>query len=929
MDFKNVPKKYRPIPFWSWNEKLNTEETKRQVREMDSVGIGGFFMHARGGLQTKYMGEEWFENVEAAVEAAEELGMRPWAYDENGWPSGFGNGVVNGLGVEYQQKYLRMEDEPEHADTAICKCGEHYFYYEVNPYYVDTLDKKVIAKFIESTYQPYYEKYGRRVEGFFTDEPQVSRSGIPWSFVFEEEYARRYGENILESLEQLFLPVGEFKKTRVKFWKMVTALFSEAYMKQIYDWCDERGMKLTGHLVLENNPECQLYSNGACMPHYEYFHIPGMDWLGRNINSHLVPLQVSSVAEQLGKEAVISETYAMCGHNVSFAELKGIYEWQMVRGINLLCQHLEGYSIRGIRKRDYPPAMYLQQPWWAEYDKFNDAMSREGMILKEGRHQVDVLLLHPQTTAWVLYDAGPKEGMRDLDRNLVRAIHNLERKHIEFHMGDETLMERHGKVENGKLVIGRQSYSVVVDPGCQALFENTEKLLEEFKQAGGKVVTVDDVLFNDVIDNPAITYTKRSYDDFNVHFFVNTSGNREVGTVAVKGKKLDIYTGELEAFSGVHEFEPWGSLMVVEPKAAQAENGAEAAEAQECKCACEAGKEAAAHDKTIEEAAEIQPANLIQPAGKFHITESTPNSLTLDKCDYYFDGVLQEANGYVLNICERANELGRAVKLHQDYHVEAAYIPENLYLVCETPEKFHISVNGVEIKQQVEGYFVDKSFQKLDIAKYMQIGENTISFDCDFKQPDELYENLKKAKIFESEKNKLAYDMEIEAVYLVGDFCLKTEGEWTNLENKAVRYHGKFVIDAPKREVEIKNLEQQGYPFFCGSMTLEGELDIQGENPILDIDWKGINALRVEINGIEKVLLTDNRLSLAEFGVEGLTRVKFTFFNNLRNLLGPHHRAEGEVFAVGPGSFFKEVCVWTGKKAAPWHDDYCFVEMGL
>ena len=53
MDFKNVDKKYRPIPFWSWNEKLDVEETKRQIRIMDDAGIGGYFMHARGGLATE------------------------------------------------------------------------------------------------------------------------------------------------------------------------------------------------------------------------------------------------------------------------------------------------------------------------------------------------------------------------------------------------------------------------------------------------------------------------------------------------------------------------------------------------------------------------------------------------------------------------------------------------------------------------------------------------------------------------------------------------------------------------------------------------------------------------------------------------------------------------------------------------------------
>ena len=102
---KIIPKKYRPIPFWSWNEKLDTNETKRQIKMMNDVGMGGFFMHARGGLQTEYMENEWFENVAASVEEAKECGMDAWGYDENGWPSGFGSGLVNGLGEKYQQKY--------------------------------------------------------------------------------------------------------------------------------------------------------------------------------------------------------------------------------------------------------------------------------------------------------------------------------------------------------------------------------------------------------------------------------------------------------------------------------------------------------------------------------------------------------------------------------------------------------------------------------------------------------------------------------------------------------------------------------------------------------------------------------------------------------------------------------------------------------
>ena len=910
MDFKNIPKKYRPIPFWSWNEKLDTKETAEQIDKMNSVGIGGFFMHARGGLQTEYMGEEWFKNVKTAAESAEKHEMGAWAYDENGWPSGFGNGLVNGLGIEYQQKYLRIS-KSEPSENVICKSGEHWFYFDVNPFYVDVLNEKAVKKFIDVAYKPYYEKYGNKIEGLFTDEPQMSRLGIPWSFVFKDEYGKKYGEDLYEHLESLLLPVGNYKDIRIKFWKMVTDLFSQSFMKQIYDQCSEWGVKFTGHLVLEETLLSQLTANGACMPHYEYMHIPGMDWLGRKIYDCLTPIQVSSVAEQLGKEQVVSETFALCGHNVSFAELKGIYEWQMLHGINLLCQHLEGYSIRGIRKRDYPPAMYYQQPWWSEYEKFNNAMSREGMILSKGKKNVDVLVIHPQTTAWTMYDEefgpevtesknpGIKRPIDEINNRLLNVIKTLEKKHITYHLGDETIMERHARIENGMLIIGKQSYTHVITSCCEVMLPFTEKLLSELEKSGGKIVTADELPVNDITDNEEITYTKREFDDYTVHYFVNTSSERKTAKFTVSGKRLDIYTGELFGFAGTHEFEPWGSLMIID-------------------------------DGTVTPVQALESVKTIRPEGNFAIAEPIQNSLTLDRCDYYFDGELQEKDGYVLNICERANALGRKVQIHQDYHIKINDIPKTLHLACETPEIFQISVNGEKIDKVICGYFRDKSFKTLDITKHIKEGDNTISFDCDFVQSEEFYKNLKNAYAFESEKNKLVYDMEIEAIYLLGDFSLKTQDEWMQLENKAVRYNGGFEIVMPKKSINIKNIEQQGYPFFCGEMCIEGEIDITGENPVLELDLKGINAVRVEINGKTKVMLTDNRMPLLDFGASGKTKIKLTLINNLRNLLGPHHLAKGESTQVMPAQFFKEPCIWNpDARAEDWCDGYCFVETGI
>lgn len=119
------------------------------------------------------------------------------------------------------------------------------------------------------------------------------------------------------------------------------------------------------------------------------------------ISSPIVPKQVGSAAAQLGKKHVLTESFALTGWDVTFEELKWIAEWQFVNGVNLICQHLQGYSIRGFRKRDYPPSLFIQQNWWEKYSRFNDYISRLGVLLTSGIEDVDVLVIHPIRSAWV------------------------------------------------------------------------------------------------------------------------------------------------------------------------------------------------------------------------------------------------------------------------------------------------------------------------------------------------------------------------------------------------------------------------------------------------------------------------------------------------------------------------------------------------
>jgi len=903
MDFKNVEKKYRPIPFWSWNEKLDTKETARQVDLMDKAGMGGFFMHARGGLQTEYMSDEWFDNVDTCVEEAKKRGMKAWAYDENGWPSGSANGEVCRLGAEYQQKHLRMEKGEGDTPTTICNTGGYHFYYEPNEFYIDVLSKKAVAEFIKKAYKPYCDRYGRDIAGFFTDEPQICRDAFAWSFEYPQAYKEMYGEDLLPRLPELFLEIGDYKNTRIKFWKMTTDLFSQNYAKQIYDYCEENGVKFTGHLNGEESLVSQLKNLGSALPHYEYFHIPGMDWLGRDIYRCLTPYSVGSAAAQLGKEQVISETFALCGHNVSFGELKGIYEWQMAHGINLLCQHLQGYSTRGLRKRDYPPAMYIQQPWWREYDHFNYAMSLEGKLFSQGKEDCDVLLIYPMTTAWSMYN-GQQSGEKliwELNERLLCQIDALNQKHILFHLGDETIIQRHGRVENGRFVIGEQSYSKVIRMDDTILLDNTEKLLKEFTNQGGWVASSDAELeANDITDNPNITYAKRVFDDFNMHFFLNITKEKQLLKTDAGCERLNILTGETEPFIGECTLEPNESALIIGDYRAA--------------CIGYIGTE---------------PTSII-PDGKWQIKSCTHNALTLDRCDYYFDGELIEKDAYVLDIQVNACNLYRKVNIRCDWEVQVEDIPEEVYLGIETPEIFNIYANGNPVDKTPCGSFTDQSIVMLDIKKHLKQGTNIITTVCDFQQSDETYKTYKLLSGFEGIKNRFTYDMEIEPMYLVGRFGVKDTAEIQKLDRNAERMKKAFAITRMPEEIYPDEIQAQGFRFFAGEITLSKKITLDDTNKQLCLSKKGINAIKVRANGKKEHLLLWEPLTVDLSGdlKTGENHIEITLINNLRNLMGPHHLEE-ESYNVGPASFYKNNHIWKGWPPRVWDDDYVFVETGI
>ncbi|MBQ7901392.1 MAG: hypothetical protein IJ365_05450, partial [Clostridia bacterium] len=249
--------------------------------------------------------------------------------------------------------------------------------------------------------------------------------------------------------------------------------------------------------------------------------------------------------------------------------------------------------------------------------------------------------------------------------------------------------------------------------------------------------------------------------------------------------------------------------------------------------------------------------------------------------------------------------------------------------VAETPELFDFYVNGEKVDKTDCGYFRDKSFRKMDIAKHVKLGENKIVVDIDFEQSQQVYDNLEKSMIFESEKNKLTFDMEIEQIYLVGDFAVDMEGEFEELEGNAFRFGGKYIIAQPRKQITLENIERQGFANFAGEITVEKKFDAMDSNMMLDFEKQGINVIKAKVNGkeISQFMWEPFTADLSDIVTCGTNTIELTLINNLRNMQGPFHLALGENVHVGPYTFQQEKCVWG--PGNEWNDNYCLVNVTI
>ena len=106
--FARPSAEYRGAPLWSWNDRLETDRLLRQVDSLSEMGMGGFTMHCRVGLDTEYMGQDFLEATRKCAERAAEKDMLACLYDDDRWPSGCAGGLVTRDNPEFGVHHILL-----------------------------------------------------------------------------------------------------------------------------------------------------------------------------------------------------------------------------------------------------------------------------------------------------------------------------------------------------------------------------------------------------------------------------------------------------------------------------------------------------------------------------------------------------------------------------------------------------------------------------------------------------------------------------------------------------------------------------------------------------------------------------------------------------------------------------------------------------
>jgi hypothetical protein len=502
-----APRAFSLLPMWFWNDDLREDELLRQIADFDDHGVFGFGIHIRIGVPHDFgwMSERMMALVQVVLSEARRRDMRVVFFDEGMYPSGSSCGQVAAANPRHRARCLRHVADgapplsPEVAADATCVArvsradrvrisvydapsqavirGIHYVGdgpTEVRPAAGDILNPAAVQSFIHCVYDRLYETvgdyFGDTLFAIFTDEPSfLAKAPKPIPDLHARLDERPGTTGILAHVNRMLgydfaphLPAlwydhePEALVHRAAYMRAVRARLNETFYRPLHDWCTDHGIALMGHPAEPDE-----------LPTQRFFHIPGQDVIARRIlpgESALAGAEstqakaAASAMVHAGKRRNNNECFGDYGHDLTYAEMKFITDWLLVRGTNMLMPHAFYYSTRGCRRDERPPDVGPNSAWWDNYKAYADYCRRLCWLNTDCQHVCNIAILAGANT--LPWEAARVCFTHQRDFNYVLAAEVAD-----------------ASVTDGALHVGPMAYRVVVVDLSAAPAPDTEAAL--------------------------------------------------------------------------------------------------------------------------------------------------------------------------------------------------------------------------------------------------------------------------------------------------------------------------------------------------------------------------------------------------------------------------------------------------------------------
>lgn len=472
--FLDPPHDFSLMPFWFWNGNMQGPIIQQEIRDMVDQHVYGAFLHARDGLQTPYLSEEWWSAIGAGLKQSKTSGFEFNFVDEYDWPSGEVRNVwmagnhqseVLAKRPDLRMKTLAYEskiiDGPQIVDLAVdadsqaivagrwlgkdrvdattltlldsAGEGKHIQWpappgqwvitqFSLKPAigfdggFVDLMDPDTTNLFFNFVYGEYHRRFpsyiGNTVRYAFSDHEGAYGYRIAWTPRLFADFQEHAGYDLRKVLPLLIYNGGDLTtKVRTDYLSTVTDLYGSSFWHGITKSAAGLGLGRTGH-AWEESLQWAAALQGSLFTVERGLNPVGVDSL---LDWGRQPLNfkvAQSVADFEGRRFAC-ENQGVQGTD-SYLDMEAVRKGTNgigASGVNLFIPHAFDYDLT---RANYPPD-WLHQPYWPYFHHYADYTRRISYMNADSQHVTNVLLYYPITTMWA--ETGPLfSGKADYQR---------------------------------------------------------------------------------------------------------------------------------------------------------------------------------------------------------------------------------------------------------------------------------------------------------------------------------------------------------------------------------------------------------------------------------------------------------------------------------------------------------------------------------